>query len=159
MLPTGGRQHCGQNNCPKHVELTGIINMPLLLHLVGCLYCLYQWCTVKQISDNEIYLFIKYINSVLWRVAKRLSYIEDAQCLKVNQVVYWETKLMWNLYKNHWIPSLSFLIPVHDIHQGKKKEIITSMTTQVIMIYTERIGVDGTYSVDIGQKWLDMCFM
>ena len=28
----------GQNNWPKHVELTGIINKPLLLHLVGCLY-------------------------------------------------------------------------------------------------------------------------
>jgi len=39
---------------------------------------------VKQISDNEIYLFIKYINSVLWKVAKRLSYTEDARCLKVN---------------------------------------------------------------------------
>ena len=38
---------------------------------------------VKQISDNEIYLLIKYIKSVLWRVAKRLSYIEDAGCLKV----------------------------------------------------------------------------
>ena len=32
----------GQNNCLKHVELTGIINKPLLLHLVGCLYYLYQ---------------------------------------------------------------------------------------------------------------------
>jgi len=31
----------GQNNCPKHVELTRIINKPLLLHLVGCLYYLY----------------------------------------------------------------------------------------------------------------------
>jgi len=31
----------GQNNCPKHVELTGIINKLLLLHLVGCLYYLY----------------------------------------------------------------------------------------------------------------------
>ena len=39
---------------------------------------------VKQISNNEIYLLIKYIKSVLWRVAKRLSYIEDARCLKVN---------------------------------------------------------------------------
>ena len=38
---------------------------------------------VKQISDNEIYLLIKYIKNVLWRVAKRLSYIEDARCLKV----------------------------------------------------------------------------
>ena len=30
----------GQNNCPKNVELTGIIK-PLLLHLVGCLCYLY----------------------------------------------------------------------------------------------------------------------
>ena len=38
---------------------------------------------VKQISDNEIYLLITFIKSVLWRVVKRLSYIEDARCLKV----------------------------------------------------------------------------
>ena len=31
-----------QNNFPKHVELTGIINKPLLLHLVGCLYYSYE---------------------------------------------------------------------------------------------------------------------
>ena len=30
-----------QNNFPKHVELTGITNKPLLLHLVACLYYLY----------------------------------------------------------------------------------------------------------------------
>jgi len=30
---------------------------------------------------------IKYIKSVLWRVAKRLSYIEEARCLKVNYQV------------------------------------------------------------------------
>ena len=77
----------GQNNFPKHVELTGIINKLLLLILVGCLHYLYQWCTVKQILDNEIYLLIKYIKSVLWRAAKRLSYIEDARCLKVNRKV------------------------------------------------------------------------
>ena len=41
---------------------------------------------VKQISDNEIYLLIKYIKSVLCRAAKRLSYIEDARCLKVKVV-------------------------------------------------------------------------
>ena len=32
----------GQAHRPKHVELFGIINKPLLLHLVGCLYYLYQ---------------------------------------------------------------------------------------------------------------------
>jgi len=42
---------------------------------------------VKQVSDNEIYLLIKYIKSVLWRVVKRLSSVEDAQCLKVNVII------------------------------------------------------------------------
>ena len=82
-----------QNNFPKHVELTGIINKPLLFHLVGCLYYLYQWCTVKQISDNEIYLLIKYLKSVLCRAAKRLSYTEEARCLKVKEMKrYWNFK-------------------------------------------------------------------
>ena len=58
------------------------------MHLVGCLYYFYQWCTVKQISDNEIYLLIKYIKSVLWRVEKNLSYIEDARHLKVKPKVW-----------------------------------------------------------------------
>ena len=31
----------GQNNCLKQVELPGIINKPLLLHLVGRLYYLF----------------------------------------------------------------------------------------------------------------------
>jgi len=40
-----------------------------------------------NIRNNEIYMFITYIKSVLWRAAKRLSYIQDARCLKVNVVV------------------------------------------------------------------------
>ena len=36
--PTSSAPEDGQNNYPKHVELTGIIIKPLLLHLVGCLY-------------------------------------------------------------------------------------------------------------------------
>ena len=32
----------GRDHRPKHVELIGFINEPLLLHLVGCLYYLYQ---------------------------------------------------------------------------------------------------------------------
>ena len=31
-----------------------------------------------------MYLLIKHIKSILWRVVKRLSYIEDARCVKVN---------------------------------------------------------------------------
>ena len=40
---------------------------------------------MKQISDNEIYLLTNYIKSILWRVVKRLSYIEEARCLKVKE--------------------------------------------------------------------------
>jgi len=32
-------------------------------------------------------LLIKYIKSVLWRVAKCLSYIDEARCLKVKQLI------------------------------------------------------------------------
>ena len=40
----------GQNNCPKHVELIGIINKPLLLHLVGCL-CYLCKCVFKMPTE------------------------------------------------------------------------------------------------------------
>ena len=81
----------GKNNFPKHVELTGNINKLLLLHLIRCLHYLYQWCKVKHISDNEIYLLIKYIKSILWRAAKRLSHTEDARCLKVKEPAQWHS--------------------------------------------------------------------
>ena len=47
---------------------------------------------ILMIPDNEIYLLIKYVKSILWRVAKRLSYIEDAWCLKVNIYVTVEAR-------------------------------------------------------------------
>jgi hypothetical protein len=105
----------GQNNCQKHVELSGIINKPLILHLFGCLYYLYQWCTVKQISDNEIYLLMIYIKSVLWRIAKRLSHIEDARCPKIKQIcemcVFWILPMKW-IYVFRVIPAV-WLIKAH----------------------------------------------
>jgi hypothetical protein len=65
MWPAGGLEaeerpasapEDGQNNCPKHAELIGIINKQLLLHLVGCLlYYLYRWCAVKQISEFKFH--------------------------------------------------------------------------------------------------------
>ena len=50
----------GLNYRPKHFELIGIINKPFLLHLVGRLYYLYQWCTVKQISNIWFYLKMQF---------------------------------------------------------------------------------------------------
>jgi hypothetical protein len=45
----------GQNNFPKHVELTGIINKLLLLHLIGCLYYLYFIIFVETCQTISIY--------------------------------------------------------------------------------------------------------
>jgi len=43
----------GLNNRPKHVELIGIINKPLLLHLVGC-YIIY--INNARSSKYQIYM-------------------------------------------------------------------------------------------------------
>ena len=59
----------GQNNYPKHVELTGIINKPLLLYLVGFLYYLY---------------FITFL-----RLAKQPQFIP------LQNVVYFITLIFW----------------------------------------------------------------
>ena len=61
----------GQNNCPKHVELTGIINKSLLLYLVGFLYYLYF----------IIYIFI----FIYLRLAKQ------SQFIPLQNVVYFIT--------------------------------------------------------------------
>jgi len=57
-----------QNNCPKHVELSGINKKPFLLHLVGCLHYLY---------------FIIYF----WRPAKH------SKCIPLQNIVYFITLL------------------------------------------------------------------
>ena len=53
----------GRNHCPKHVELIRIINKPLLLHLVSCLYDLNRWYTVKQIPYSKLYFHIYYLST------------------------------------------------------------------------------------------------
>jgi len=50
-----------QNNSPKHDELTGIINKPLLLHLVGCLYYLYFMIFLRLYIQSQ---FIPLLNVV-----------------------------------------------------------------------------------------------
>jgi len=50
----------GQNNCRKHVELTGIVNKLLLLHLVGCLYYLYFiifFCDLLKLNSLNLFLY------------------------------------------------------------------------------------------------------
>ena len=54
-----------------------------MLHQVGVSFDLYYDARKHKIKKN-IYFSIKYIKSVLWRIAEHLSYIEDAWRLKVN---------------------------------------------------------------------------
>ena len=44
----------GRNHRPKHIELIGIINKPLLLHLVGCLYYLYTFACCSTNALNLV---------------------------------------------------------------------------------------------------------
>ena len=75
----------GQNNCSKHVELIGIINKPLLLHLVGCILLLF-------ISNNvTLFLFIycKWIpkeksNALMNRSWMHWSSLPPIQCCCMN---------------------------------------------------------------------------
>ena len=65
----------GQNNFPKHVDLTGIINKPLLLHLVGCLH----------------YLYIFF-----------LSLAKQSQLIPLKNVVYFITLPFWFVKYSHF---------------------------------------------------------
>jgi len=42
----------GRNHRPKHVQLIGIVNKPLLLHLVGCLHYRGRECLLRGTNWN-----------------------------------------------------------------------------------------------------------
>jgi hypothetical protein len=49
----------GQNNCPKHVKLIGIISKQLLLHVVGCLLHYFKIFWAQEISFHVKYSFLR----------------------------------------------------------------------------------------------------
>ena len=74
MLPATGRQHrgcitpqavthslellkMGKIIARQHVELTGFIKKPLLLHLVGCLYYLYLIFFLDLLNILNLFLY------------------------------------------------------------------------------------------------------
>jgi hypothetical protein len=86
----------GRNHRSKHVELIGIINKPLLLHLVGCLYYLYQWCTVKQISNITCYHIHK-------RNANLSFYFGEINYKTYFYFAKWSCwSFIWIKYYTHW---------------------------------------------------------
>ena len=76
----------GQNNFPKQVELTGIINKPLLLHLVGCLYYLYFIIYFLRLAKQSQFISLQnvvYFITLLILVRKIFTfYINDVLLFK-----------------------------------------------------------------------------
>ena len=58
-----------QNKCPKHVGLTGIINKPLLVHLVSCLRIIY--INDARSSKYQIYLWTLHISDLSRSIIRR----------------------------------------------------------------------------------------
>ena len=75
----------GQNNCSKRVELTGIINKPLLLHLAGCLYYLYFIIFLRLAKQSQFIPLqnVVYFITLQFLVRKIFKfYINDALLFK-----------------------------------------------------------------------------
>ena len=76
----------GQNNCPKHVELTGIIKKSLLLHLAGCLYYLYFIIYFLRLTKQSKFIPLQnvvYFTTLLFLVRKIFTfYINDVLLFK-----------------------------------------------------------------------------
>jgi hypothetical protein len=58
-----------RNHRPKHVELIGVINKPLLLHLVGCLYYLYLY--------PSFYVYGSVHHNIFYEITNRCSYMQS----------------------------------------------------------------------------------
>jgi len=106
---------------------------------------------VKQIPDNEIYLLIKHIKSVLWRVAKCLSYIEDARCLKVNWTCVC-VLLSWRVI----LSVASRLTAFRDVSNSIPIQMCGAsiIITRIVSVHTKR----HTYVINIKIRTSLICF-
>ena len=75
IIPQSRAPEDGRNHRPKHDELNGIINKPLLLHLVGCLHylvsyvlCAYWEYDEPRKSPQEVYYVYLGSKIVYWVV-------------------------------------------------------------------------------------------
>ena len=84
-----------------------VLSWPELLISRYC--CIWLVVYIIYINDarSSKYHIMKYIKSVFWRVAKRLSYIEEARCLKVKswpgcvpRTASWVTHILILIFKS-----------------------------------------------------------
>ena len=103
----------GQNNCPKHVELTGIINRPLLLHLVGCLYYLYLIIFFWDFLNNlNLTLILKTWriwwapnNASKWQMGFNSAFKGSFKTLCTTLYRYWQWHNKLVMKKKPWVTS------------------------------------------------------
>jgi len=106
-------------------------------------------CTASLKKYNEIYLLIKYIKCVLWRVAERLSHIEDAWCLKVRAcLLLYVSLVLWYKYFDFFFPTACICI-------GSLFYLYTVATTcrHVDRIYVIRSAYRPRVQQSGGRRW------
>jgi hypothetical protein len=94
----------GQNNFPKHVELTGITNKPLLLHLVG-VYIIYILIVFINIAEPEAY---RPHQSVL--VTSKTPHQSEMFCVLHGRMHQWEDQqVRASVYSQFSAPKIEYL--------------------------------------------------
>ena len=93
----------GQNNCPKHVELTGI--KPLLLHLVGCLYYLYFIVFFFRLAKQSHFIPLQnvvYFITLLFLVRKIFTFYINVHFQAKVLTDYWALRSSGSLQSAWW---------------------------------------------------------
>ena len=100
-----------QNNCPKYVELIGIINKPLSLHLVGCLYYL-RFNDCHKILELRHRIFPQYrsIQQCSWNLVLRIEPIDH--CNKTCRKKFHEHYLSYHLLRQDTIVQFKNVLTV-----------------------------------------------
>jgi len=94
---------------------------------------------------------IKYIKNVLWRAAKRLSYIEDARCLKVNNIIDCLTYAHYT--ECSVVPHLTLSGDGQYLHENRLRSFSTPATPiKLAETVTLLTSITETRDPDLGQN-------
>ena len=117
----------GRNHRPKHVEMLGIINKPLLLHLVRCLY----YCTFPLLSScNTCSCFIGNQKQLFFAVRRTCKLVS---CL-VENTPYFYKKLSDQCLSASSRHSVELHVVMHCLKVTGVKKLVHTVTA-VIQVF------------------------